>query len=42
VCQRNVSEVLQGKHSKDIKGQCFCMNKLSKSVTDYMSMSDGF
>lgn len=37
--QRNVSEILQGKHSKYIKGQFICMNKLY--VTDYVLMSNG-
>jgi len=36
VSQRNVSEILQGKHSKDMKGQFICMNKLR--VTDYVLM----
>jgi hypothetical protein len=39
VSQRNVSEILQGKHSKDMKGQFICINKLC--VTDYVLMSNG-
>jgi hypothetical protein len=38
VSQRNVSEILKGKHSKDMKDQFICKNKLC--VTDYVLMSD--
>jgi hypothetical protein len=39
VSHRNASEILQGKYSKDMKGQLICMYKFS--VTDYVLMSDG-
>lgn len=39
VSQRNVSEILQGKHSKDMKGQFIRINKLN--VTDYALISEG-